>query len=216
MSFKKDFWNKKILSWEKNKYKKVSRGFDVNLSVKHRLHLASSVLSQMSEKTSLLELGCGSGLFWERIKTLNLKSYTGVDFSKTAIGAFQNKIQDFKNKDRISLFCEDCIEASHSSDIVISLGLFDWISMEKIKKISEKHKESWYLHSFSEKRLSLSQIAHSLYSFINYRCKDYSPLYRPADELLSIFGPNAKIYRDSRLSFGAFIYHLPNHIQFKC
>ena len=215
MSFEKTkFWNQKILSWEENKYKKVFKWFDVNSSVKYRLYLASALLNQMSEGKSLLELGCGSGLLWERINSLNIKNYTGVDFSKTAIDVFQFKVQDFKNRNQVSLFCEDCMENTYPADIVISLGLLDWLSIERIKKMAESYKNSWYLHSFSEKSLSFSQVMHFLYSRVNY--KIYFPQYRSADDLSSIFGSKARIYRDPKLSFGAFIYHLPSDVKFKC
>ena len=216
MSFKKEFWNQKILSWEKNKYKTTIKAFDVNSSVKRRLHLASNLLHQFSEGKNVLELGCAGGMLWNRINSLKLKSYKGVDFSETAIEAFQNKIQNFKNKDKVSLFCEDCGKNIYSTDIVVSLGLLDWLSMEKIRIIAENYRNCWYLHSFSEKRLTFSQMAHSLYSLINYNYTNYSPKYRKANELLSAFGPKARIYRDSELSFGAFIYHLPLGVEFKC
>lgn len=217
MSLEKTFWNQKILPWEKSKYDKKSKMFDVNSSVKHRLQLAVSLLQQIGDRKHLLELGCGSGRLWDQINTLNLSSYTGVDLSETAITAFQQKTQDFK-KFKVSLLCGDCTGGNPSADIVISLGLLDWLPMETIKKLSETHKKAGYLHSFSEKRLSLSQMIHSLYVFINYGYKTapYSPHYRKAEDLLSIFGSKAKIYRDSKLSFGAFIYHLPDtSIQFE-
>ena len=216
MSFRKEFWNQKILSWENKKYKNIPYIFDVNSSVKHRLYLASSLLHRISEKKRVLELGCGSGRLWECINSLNVKSYTGVDFSEKAIEAFQNKIHNFKNKDKISLFCEDCINSTYSTDIVISLGLLDWLNAEKIKKIAANYKDNWCLHSFSEKRPSFFQMAHFFYSLVNYQYKNYFPIYRKADDLLSVFGPKFKIYRDPKLSFGAFIYYLPDDIHFKC
>ena len=213
MSLEKAFWNQKILSWESNKYKK-SKMFDVNSSVKYRLRLAASLVHQTGEGKHLLELGCGSGHLWDQINTLNLSSYTGVDFSETAIAAFQKKVQGFK-KFKVSLRCSDCTGEMPAADIVISLGLLDWLPLEKIKTISETHKKAWYLHSFSEKRLSFSQMAHSLYVFINYGYKTgpYSPRYRKSDDYLSIFGSQAKIYRNSKLSFGAFIHHLPDTVK---
>ena len=216
MSFKQDFWNRKILSWERSKYKNMLKVFDVNSSVKRRLHLAASVLHQMPEEKRLLELGCGSGRLWEHISSLNLTSYQGLDFSEIAIKAFLKKIQNSPNKHKISILCENCMQNMYSADIVVSLGLLDWLDMKQIKKIAENYKNNWFLHSFSEKRWSFSQVAHSIYSLINYRHKNYSPRYRKADDLLSVFGSKAKIYRDPKLSFGAFIYHLPPGIQFKC
>ena len=217
MSLEKDFWNQKILSWEKSKYKSISWGLDVNSSVKYRLRLAAFLLQQISEGKSLLELGCGSGRLYGLISSLNLLSYKGIDFSETAVKSFQNKIQNLYNKDKISIFCEDCVQNIHSADIVFSLGLLDWLDMEKIEKIAKNYKNKWFLHSFSEKRNSFSQLVHSIYSLINYRQKNYSPQYRKANDLLSVFGPKASIYRDSKnLSFGTFIYYLPDGVQFKC
>ena len=212
MSTKEEFWNQKISTWEKNKYKKTIKYLDINSSVKFRLQTASSLLTQIAEEKNVLELGCASGMLWDRIKSLNIKNYKGVDFSKTAISAFQKKIQNFEGK--ISLSCEDCVKNIYSADIVVSLGLLDWISIEKIKKIANSYKNCWYLHSFSEKKYSLSQLIHTIYSRTNY--KTWTPNYRSADDLLSLFGPKAKIYRHSKLSFGAFIYHLPSHIKFQC
>ena len=212
MLTKKEFWNQKISSWEKKKYSGALKYFDVNSSVKFRLHVAVSLLSQISKEKNLLELGCGSGLLWDRIKLLNMKSYRGVDFSKNAIEIFSKKIQNFKYKKTVSLFCEDCMESIYPIDIVVSLGLLDWISMEKIKKLAKNYKGNWYLHSFSEKRYSLSQFIHSLYSRVTY--KIYVPKYRSADEMISIFGSTAKIYRHPKLSFSTFIYRLPSHIKF--
>ena len=210
MLTKKEFWNQKIASWEKNKYKK--RYFDVNSSVKFRLETASNLLNQISTGKSVLELGCGSGLLWERIRLSNMKYYKGIDFSKTAISAFSKKIQNSKYQKTVSLSCEDCIENSYSTDIIVSLGLLDWISIEKMKKLAKNYKNSWFLHSFSEKKYSPAQFIHSFYARLNY--KVWTPNYRSADELSFIFGQRAKIYRHPRLSFGAFIYNLPSGVKF--
>ena len=208
---KKEFWDQRISAWENSKYKK-NKYFDVNSSVKFRLHVAVSLLNQVSTGKSLLELGCASGSLVSCIKLLNIKNYKGVDFSKTAIENFAKKIQNFKYQEKISLSCEDCVENIYPTDIVVSLGLLDWVPIEKIKKLAENYKNCWYLHSFSEKRYSMAQLAHNLYSRLNY--KIWTPQYRRADELISVFGSKAKIYRHSKLSFGAFIYNLPSHVNF--
>ena len=214
--FKRAFWNQKILSWEQHKYKSLPQWLDVNKSVKRRLNLAASVLGQMPPGKSLLELGCGSGLLWEQVKEFPIKNYKAVDFSETAIRAFQHKIQNIKSGQNISLSCEDCLENIYPSDIVISLGLLDWLSIEEIKKIAKNYKDRWYLHSFSEKRLSLSQTAHFFYSLYNYRRNNYFPRYRKTEELHSFFGSKAGVYRDSGLSFSTFIYCLPAGVKIKC
>ena len=219
MFSKKQFWNKKILSWEKNKYEKKSKLYDVNFSIKHRLNLASSILHQIPKKKTVLELGCGSGQLWEKIKLLDL-NYKGVDFCETAINIFQKRIQNVSIKKKIFLFCENCEKTIHSTDIVISLGLLDWLSIKQIAQIAENYKNSWYIHSFSEKNLSFSQLLHKFYVYINYahKTKSYYPNYYKAEELLNIFNKcnqSTKIFRHPKLTFGALIYNLPNYIKFK-
>ena len=208
---KEKFWNQKISHWEQRKYKKLPRYLDVNSSVKFRLNLTAHLLNQISKENRLLELGCGSGFLWNQIQESKIKHYTGVDFSESAVHAFQKKIQK-SNSIPTSLFCEDCTKNTYSADIIVSLGLLDWISIEKIAQISEKYKKAWYLHSFSEKRHTFSQFIHKLYSKLNH--KVWTPQYRPAGELISIFGSQAKIYRNSKLSFSTFIYRLPSYIKF--
>ena len=215
MLSKRKFWNQKILSWEKSKYETKHKFYDVNRSVKQRLLLARSVIHQMPEGTNLLELGCGSGQLWENIKSLKL-NYKGVDFSEIAINAFKKRTQTSK-VNSISLFCEDCLKNKYAANVVISLGLLDWLSHEEIRKLVGSYRNTWYLHSFSEKRFSLTQILHRLYVFMSYGYKTgpYCPNYYKAQYLLDLFGPQAKIYSDSKLSFGAFIYNLPPYVQFK-
>ena len=215
MLTKQKFWNQRIAAWEKNKYRKTPKYLDVNSSIKFRLNLTAHLLDQISKEKSLLELGCGSGFLWNQIQESKITRYTGVDFSESAIHSFQQKVQKSNNTSmQTCLFCEDCMENTYSADIIVSLGLLDWISIEKVFKTAEKYKNSWYLHSFSEKRHTFSQFIHKLYSQLNY--KVWTPQYRHADKLISIFGSQAKIYRNPKLSFGAFIYHLPPYIKFPC
>ena len=214
MLTKQKFWNQKISSWEKNKYIKTPKYLDVNSSVKFRLSLTAHLLKQISKEDRLLELGCGSGFLWNQIQESKIRHYIGVDFSESAVRAFQKKSTRKQSPIQTSVFCEDCTENIYSADIIVSLGLLDWISIEKTAKIAEKYKSAYYLHSFSEKQPTFSQFIHKIYSKLNHRI--WTPQYRQAEELLSVFGSQAKIYRNPRLSFGAFIYHLPPYIKFPC
>lgn len=215
MSCKRNFWNQKIISWENNKYKAGFKILDVNFSIKYRLQAASFITHQISKGKRILELGCGSGWLWENINLLDFSNYTGVDFSETAMAAFQNRVKSSFENNKTYLYCEDCVQNVYSVDIVISLGLLDWLDMKQIQKLADNYKNSWYLHSFSEKNLSFSQAAHIIYSRMNYKY-NYSPKYRNADELLSVFGSNSRIYRHPKLNFGAFIYNLPKRVKFPC
>ena len=216
MSLQKKFWNERILSWEEKKYQNKSQFLDVNSSVKSRLQLSAVLLPKVWKGKRLLELGCGSGKLWELTKGSDFASWTAVDFSETAISAFQNKAQNSPKRDKTYLYCEDCIENIYPADIVFSLGLLDWLDEGQIKQLAEHYKNKWYFHSFSQKNLSFSQAAHTLYSLINYKPGAYFPKYRKVEDLLNIFGSHAKIYSHPKLSFSTFIYSLPQGVDFKC
>ena len=206
---KNEFWNKKILSWERAKYNLGRwKKADVNSSVKYRLNLASNLLNQVSNNKNILELGSGSGLLWQKLNLSSLASYRGVDFSSVAIASFRERAKECP---KTTLFCDDCTSQVYPADIVVSLGLLDWINAEEMEKIAFNYRHCYFLHSFSEKRISLSRAIHQLYVFVSYGYKNlsYTPSYYREKELLSIFGAKAKIYRHPQLKFGAFIYHLP-------
>ena len=214
MFYKKNFWNKKILIWEKNKYTS-KKYLDVNSSVKNRQLLASYLLSQISNGKKVLELGCGSGKLWDSMCFTSFDKYIGVDFSDTAISTFQKKIDSVNNQKSV-VFCQDCVSILKPIDIVFSLGLLDWLSLDQIEKIAKNYKDKWFFHSFSEKRKSFSQILHKLYVFSNYGYKtSYTPQYYKAETLQSLFSSKTKIYRNPKLKFSTFIYNLPDHVQFK-
>ena len=215
--FKQKFWNDKILSWEKDKYDGAPKILDINSSVKRRLNMTADLLSRFAEGKNLVELGCGSGRLWEKISHLKLNSYTGVDFSESALAVFQKKVKNFKGF-KVSLVLDDGVNSVFPADIVVSLGLFDWLSMNQIKRIAENYQDSRCMHSFSEKKVfSPAQKAHSLYVFLSYGRKvgTYIPRYRKAEDMISVFSEKVQIYRDFRLSFSAFIYNLPPYISFK-
>ena len=233
---KQNFWNQKILIWEQSRYDAKSGFYDFSSSVKQRMLLSSCLLRQMRKGFRLLELGCGSGRLWEHIKSLNFH-YTGVDFSSKALEAFRERLKFkhtenfnkksssaeiknktplfYKNKD-VSLFLEDGSKpALYHADIAFSCGLLDWLSLDQIKQLNQNGKNiPLYWHSFSEKRLSLAQAIHRRYTFVSYgyKTKSYQPHYYKSKELLNIFGPKARIFRNSKLSFGAFIHNLPDHV----
>ncbi len=86
---KKQFWDDKVFGWERDKYdtskKILGFSFDVNRSVKKRLRLAQTILSQVARNRTVLELGCGTARLLPMLVHTGVKKYIGVDISKLAI-----------------------------------------------------------------------------------------------------------------------------------
>lgn len=219
-----EFWDKKILQWEVDKYslrKPLLIDFDVNSSLKARMELARSILKKVAPGRTILELGCGSGLLAENCISFGAKKYVGVDISSIAIQSAKQKMQNSQASSQVEFINGSASEIPLlQADICFSLGLLDWLSLDEIAKLRKNVKCDFYFHTFSEKRkFSLSQIAHKLYVFLKYGHKNvgYVPKYHSADEIKTCLhsdrSPAPRLLRRPELSFGCVAYHLPQEIE---
>ncbi len=92
----------------------------------------------------------------------------------------------------------------------------DWLDDNLIKKLFKLTEGRDFLHSFSEKRSSLANLAHRTYVYLAYGYKSgaYIPRYYNAKDLQKIgetFGlENIYFHRHKKLSFGTIISSLNN------
>ena len=89
-------------------------------------NLFYSVLKEIPESSNILDFGCGSGVCYKNINTINLivksnHKITGIDINKFAINKFQDKINSNSLADKIELKCGDIftMEISDKFDYVI-------------------------------------------------------------------------------------------------
>lgn len=144
---RKNFWDKKILTWERSRYGTFSFLIPQSWSVKMRLRCAERIIKKNIPHTGvILDLGCGTG----RIATLmhgHYSSFTGVDISSAAIDAARDR-----SIPRTEFFEEDvCSFTIPSSDITIMLGLTDWLSPKELSQLLQKLRSLHVLLSFTEK-----------------------------------------------------------------
>ncbi len=103
-------------------------------------------------------------------------------------------------------------------DVRFSLGLLDWLQPEEILRMRHQIRCTYYLHSFSERRASLDQLLHRLYVYWmdGHRTKSYVPQYYAAAHRQALFGScygePVRLFRSSALSFGTFVFRLPDGI----
>ena len=204
---KNKFWSDKILGWEKSRYNFKDKPIDKkrsNNSVNERLIVAKKLLLNLVPNKKILEIGCGSGLLAEELIKAGAKSYLGYDFAETAIKNAQERCKR-EAKIRFNLGSVDEIKINEEYEVIFSLGLIDWLEEEEIKKLVELSKDKIWLHSFSEKRQSLTQLIHKIYVTCLYGYKNgmYIPRYDTKEDIKRYFqSDNINFFQSSKLSFG--------------
>lgn len=223
---KKQFWDDKVFGWERDKYdtskKILGFSFDVNRSVKKRLRLAQTILSQVARNRTVLELGCGTARLLPMLVHTGVKKYIGVDISKLAIEHAQAKAE-FLGASTIAEFHQLDVTTlgDINTDICFSLGLLDWLDLADISQMLQRIHCQYYIHSFSEKRRSVQLLLHRVYTYVlyGYRTKFYVPKYYTKAQMEKVFaacyGHPVRCLRSKGLSFGCFIFRLPEGIEFE-
>lgn len=202
---KAEFWNKKILKWERDKYSS-KRFFDFNASVKARKEFAAEFIKKYGVGLRVLEIGCGSGTLLQLIRDTKIKSYTGIDISSVAISEAKKRnfstafSTEFQNKTLTEI-------EPQSFDLIISLGLIDWLTDSELKKLFQLSKQKIWLHSFSSASATISKNVHKLYVYIMYgrRNSAYVPKYWSAQDLIRFSESDVELHSSRELGMVGFL-----------
>ncbi|MAF95439.1 MAG: hypothetical protein CMM60_06765 [Rhodospirillaceae bacterium] len=213
------FWEKKIIQWELDRYGEITNSTSierianrVSISLRFRIEYAEILLKPYLRGMKIIELGCGSGRLAEKLIDNGAKSYIGIDFATNAVEKANSRIERKGLNKKVRFVSSDVIQLSEfDGDIVFSLGLFDWLTPQQIGQIFKSTGSTHHMHSFSEKRVSVSQWIHRVYVHLSYgrHNNGYVPQYYRANYITCIAKKHLnfplKIIRDRRLSFGAFV-----------
>lgn len=221
----RDFWEKKILVWERGRYdsKKQNQGSLENIanrasdSLRYRLKIATELLTPHVTGKRVVELGCGSGLLAGKFIDAGALSFTGYDIAEGAISRAKEHYAGGPYEKNVHFITADLNKLdSLDADIVFSLGLLDWLSDLEILHLFKISGQAHFLHAISEKRFSLSLFLHKIYCYVSYgyRTRGYVPRYVSPGEMFALVGDSAGgrdfyVYRDPKLSFGALLSSLP-------
>ena len=205
------FWDAKILSWERKSYR---QGQLWGLPLRWRRQLFLELVGQRLRGKTVFEMGCGSAGLLEDLFSRGIRSYVGCDISTVAIHEAKNRAAALGLSHKVELVRADVLQMPKvSADFGFSLGLLDWLDDEEAAWLLALAPH--FLHSFSERRLTLSQLLHRAYVYCAYGNRDtsYVPRYRRSERIAewsSGQGVRApEFYRDSRMSFSTFAYCLP-------
>ncbi len=216
---KKEFWEKKIQGWEKDRYRiedgegkvKTDSSHLAGSSLQFRFESTAELLKPYLDGKKILDIGCGTGIFYNEIKDTNLEHYYGFDFAESAILEGKKKFEGPK----CSLFASNIEDFDFPEcDIAIALGVLDWLENDEIEALFKKTYPRKFLFAISEKQASITLWIHAIYCFLSYGWKSqgYVPKYHTTDEIIKIAEAvgykDIKIYRHPKLRFGAYLYCL--------
>jgi SAM-dependent methyltransferase len=218
----KDFWEKKILAWEVGRYSKPKEQVGIiewianrsSMSLRFRVRIAPELLQPFLQDKRVIEVGCGSGLIARTLIDFGAANYLGIDIAQAAITRAQERSEN--QHQRIKFLQGGVNEvAAKKGDVVISLGLLDWLTDREIMKLFENSDGADFLHAIAERRSGVQQWLHRSYVHLAYghKTQAYRPRYFTPQHIEALAGQVASrplhIYRDRRLSFGALISSLP-------
>ena len=218
------FWDAKILTWDRERYAAAEEGDSLvtrlrrrmGSSVRSRMTVACELLAPVVQGKRVTELGCGAGRLALPLLEAGAASYVGFDFSSAAVEHARAEAERLGIGARATFDGFDVRELSRlDADIVVSLGLLDWLDDDSVARVFAASESNAFLHSFSERRASLSQGVHRLYVHLAYghRTGSYVPAYHSEAQLRALAARSGhrelRFVRDSRLSFGAFVSSLP-------
>jgi SAM-dependent methyltransferase len=216
----KEFWETKLLGWEQGRYGRPDRplGFlewianRSSASLRFRVTIVPELLKAFLLNKKVVELGCGSGLIADKFLDYGAASYLGIDIAESAIEKARTR---HGNDARIQFQVGSVAELPLlSADLVVSLGLFDWLTDEEIAKVFRQSGNADFLHAIAERRPGIQQWLHRSYVQLayGYRTAQYRPRYLTCEHIRSLSAAGARrplyVYRHWRLSFGALLSSL--------
>lgn len=215
----KHYWDLFIERWEQDTYavpkggifKKIN--FVLRSPLRNRLKIAMNLLNGNINDAAILELGCGTGIFSLELLKRGARHITGVDISKVATSkANERMLRKNIDASRYSFICGDASEADCSAyDIVIGIGLLDWMTFEDADKLFNNIKRNKFLLTFSEKRLCLYTILHRFYWLLRriFLSTRVCPYYYPAGQIKKYLSAgNTRLIKDRKMSLSVIIHNL--------
>jgi SAM-dependent methyltransferase len=215
----KEFWEAKLLGWEQGRYGSPDRplGFlewianQSSSSLRFRVSITPKLLQPFLFNKHVVELGCGSGIIAGKFLEYGASSYLGIDIADSAIQKARSRHgHDARIQFRVGSVA---VLPPLSADLIVSLGLFDWLTDDEISAVFRQSGKADFLHAIAERRPGIQQWLHRHYVQLAYghRTDSYRPRYFTCDHIKSLADVRRPlhVYRSWRLSFGALISSLP-------
>lgn len=209
------FWQAEILAWEQSRYSNARAW--VGRSLQSRMLRAVQIIEACVRKGTLVDVGCGSGLLFEKVRWSEHRQGLGLDIAQSAVDIAASKnISPYVSFRKFDI-SQDPLPRG---DCYIALGLTDWLTQTEVEKLFDDIGSRAYLISFSERKVGPSVLIHFLFRKIRaWRYgESLCPRYFSKKEILAFARrsparrspPQAThIVRDSSMAFGVLLTNLP-------
>ena len=217
----KQFWETKILAWERGRYGSRNHAYNLlewiadrsSISLRFRVAITPKLLRPHLAGKRVVELGCGSGLMASKLTEYGAASYLGIDIAESAINAACAR---YGEDPKIRFMASSVADMPRiSADLVISLGLFDWLTDDEVSDVFRKSGTADFLHAIAEQRAGAQQWLHrsNVHLAYGYRTNSYRPRYFNCGQIgrlaAAVINRPIYVFRSWRLSFGALLSSLP-------
>ena len=128
------------------------------------MHYALQLVSPFIYNKTVLDLGCGSGIFCFKLLKRGAGRVIGIDFSINAIQKAKERAMELKVMNRCEFICANVVEIDlPKSYITTSLGLLDYLNKEEIQNLFKKLKSPYFLFTFLQRGYRPFDLLHRLY-----------------------------------------------------
>ncbi len=214
------FWDQRILDWEASRYEgrwKIALGPSEWLAgalsgpTRLRRQRCLELLAPFLNGKKVTEVGCGTGRLAALFLEAGAAAYLGLDHSRVAIEEARRR---YAGESRISFEVGSAGELPKGTQIVVSLGLLDWLGDEELRAFFSRHDGADFLHTFSERRGSPRQLLHRACRWIDAlaRPRAVRPRFMSLEQVTSFLPSGARapaVHREAGLRDAAFISSLP-------
>lgn len=178
-----DYWNKKLIRWEQNVYENNTRNQNMLEKIanrfrgilKLRLETAEQLLEPHIKDKIVIDVGCGTGLLAFKLASKGAKKAIGIDISENAVALAKEKSKRLgldAKCEFINLDVRDPAAKIPVHDLIVGIGLIDYLSKQDLEILFSKIKGSKFLFSFPENKITLRELIHRVYLKLS-RCPGY-------------------------------------------
>lgn len=206
MKDQKNYWDQKIVGWEKSAYVGTdSPSLLENLAtpfrgiLKKRLKVAEDLVGNRIKNKIVIDLGCGTGIFLKNLVKYRPKKLIGVDIAPAAIKMAGAEFRGEKAGGGTEFICADVrqdLSFLKSAEIVTGIGFIDYFRPEELLRLFRSLEGKQFLFSFPVKAWSWREILHAFYLKLASCPGSYEYSRKEMDEILTKAGIKSWWYYD--------------------
>lgn len=218
-----EYWRELALPWEGSSYDGTTSklGFVERMAtfgrqhIHHRKETALEILRPFVKGNAFLDIGCAGGIFETEILRQGAAEVTGVDVSPEAVQAAQRRAQAAQVERRAHFYVGTIDQyreyAKRSFDIVVGLGILEYLKPELARDVLMFVKPKGVLFSFDEKEYTFKKGVHYV-----YRVVKRMPYYKKftAKEIAALLAEcGYSSVQFKREHANSFVYSLPAELR---